>query len=358
MTRKLPPKKRTIAGIDLFCGAGGLTHGLRLGGIKVVAGIDIDPATRFAFEANNPGAKFILKRIEDISKTQLDQLWDGATERLLAGCAPCQPFSTYSQARSHTEDCRWRLLDEFSRLVRAAEPEHVTMENVPSLRNNPVFLEFLETLISSGYRVWHGVVDCSSFGLPQARYRLVLLATKLGTAAPELKMTQLPRSVRETLDGLPRLKAGERDSQDSVHRCARLSVQNLRRIRISSPGGTWRDWPKKLRCRCHRRKTGDGYLAVYGRMQSDGLAPTITTQCYNYGSGRFGHPTQDRAISLREAALLQGFPVNYSFEAPSAIMPTRDLARLIGNAVPPPLGIAIADAFLKFPTEQHAEART
>lgn len=335
-----------ITAIDLFCGAGGLTYGLQEGGIRVAAGIDIDPASKFAFESNNPGAQFILERVENITKKHLESYWADASERLLAGCAPCQPFSTYSQGKSLNDDSRWRLLGEFTRLVIETMPDHVTMENVPSLRKNEVFDNFINTLHSLGYQVWKNIVDCTTLGLPQARQRLVLLASKNRAKPLRLRAGSSEcKTVRATIEELKPLKAGETDPDDSMHRCAKLSAQNLRRIRASQQGGTWRDWPAKLRCDCHKRASGDGYQAVYGRMCWDDAAPTITTQCYNYGSGRFGHPVQDRAISLREAALLQGFPKNYLFEPEDEKMTTRDLSRLIGNAVPPPLGAAIAQAF-------------
>jgi DNA (cytosine-5)-methyltransferase 1 len=336
---------RNIVAIDLFCGAGGLTYGLRQGGIDVAAGIDADPTSQHAFETNNTASQFILKRVEDVTGADLELLWQGAGQRLLAGCAPCQPFSTYSQGKDGPNDNRWHLLDEYARLVAETIPDHVTMENVPSLATTAVFENFVATLQRHGYSIWHKVVDCRDYGLPQGRLRLVLLASRFPSQPLRLKKSHsTERSVRDAIAQLPTLVAGQRDPRDSVHRCAGLSAINLKRIRRSRPGGSWRDWPKVLRTACHRKETGDGYLAVYGRMRWEHPSPTLTTQCYNYGSGRFGHPEQDRPISLREAALLQGFPRNYSFEPKDKALATRDLARLIGNAVPPPLGRKIAQS--------------
>ncbi len=337
-----------IVAVDLFCGAGGLTNGLRRGGIRVAAGIDIDPASQFAFESNNPGSIFLNRAVETLSKEDLDELWSGAAVRLLAGCAPCQPFSTYSQGKNISLDSRWRLLDDFARLVRECLPDYVTMENVPTLSDNAVFDEFVDALAQLGYRVWNEVVDCSNYGVPQARRRLVLIASRLGTEAPRIKPRKGPRkTVRQALAAVRPLAMGAVDPKDRTHRCARLSPLNLRRIQASKPGGTWLDWSPALRCKCHQANSGQGYQAVYGRLEWDAPAPTITTQCYNYGSGRFGHPSQDRPISLREAALLQGFPRSYRFESSTDPLSTRDLSRLVGNAVPPPLGLAIARALTR-----------
>jgi DNA (cytosine-5)-methyltransferase 1 len=339
---RIPAK---IVAIDLFCGAGGLTCGLRQGGVDVVAGVDADPTSQHAFEQNNPNSRFILKRVEEVTGADLESLWNGAKQRLLAGCAPCQPFSTYSQGKDGPGDNRWHLLDEFARLVTETLPDHVTMENVPTLAATTVFRSFVATLHRYGYSIWHDVVDCRDLGLPQRRARLVLLASRSPSRELRLKKSvSTKRSVRDAIGKVRPLAAGQRDPHDSVHRCARLSKLNLKRIRRSVPGGSWRDWPESLRTKCHRKDTGDGYLAVYGRMSWGHAAPTLTTQCYNYGSGRFGHPEQDRPISLREAAILQGFPRRYRFEQKNNPLPTRDLARLIGNAVPPPLGRKIAQS--------------
>ena len=184
----MPPRTQAcqtkIAAIDLFCGAGGLTAGLVSGGVNVIAGIDADPICRFPFEENNPGAKFIQKNVSDVTAALLNKLWAGAPSRLLAGCAPCQPFSTYSQGRSHRADSRWGLLREFGRLVEETLPDYVTMENVPSLQHTSLFRDFLKVLTDAGYKEWHGVVNCADIGLPQNRSRLVVLANRRNKRMP------------------------------------------------------------------------------------------------------------------------------------------------------------------------------
>jgi DNA (cytosine-5)-methyltransferase 1 len=140
--------------------------------------------------------------------------------------------------------------------------------------------------------------------------------------------------VRKTIAYLEPLAAGEKSKTDKLHLCSKLSNLNLKRIRAAKPGGTWRDWPPELIAKCHTKKTGKSYPSVYGRMEWDKPSPTITTQCFGFGNGRFRHPEQDRAITLREAALLQTFPANYQFIDPNENLVAIPIGRLIGNAVP------------------------
>lgn len=335
-----------IVAVDLFCGAGGLTNGLSQGGILVAAGIDADPACRYPFESNNPSAEFVHRGVEQLTGDQIAKWWPSDAIRLLAGCAPCAPFSNYSQGKDIRMDDRWKLLEHFAKLAHQTLPELVTMENVPQLAKNLVFDEFVDALQRDGYAVWYDIVNCARFGVPQERFRLVLLATRLSLVPPRIVGRTVKRTVKAAIGKLPRLAAGAKSQSDSLHSAAKLTPKNLARIAASKPGGTWRDWPNCLRVPCHNRKAGDGYTAVYGRMHWHSTAPTITTQCYNYGSGRFGHPSQDRAISLREAALLQSFPAFYEFREGDSHLALSDIARMIGNAVPPRLGKAIGKALV------------
>jgi DNA (cytosine-5)-methyltransferase 1 len=346
MTDMQADSKPEITAVDLFCGVGGLTHGLVRGGVKVMSGVDLDRACRYPYEANNAAA-FIERDVKHLKANTLADLLGHAPLTLLAGCAPCQPFSTYSRSgRSKRGDSDWELVASFGRLVREMQPDLVTMENVPSVEHHPVFERFLRCL-KGYYSVWK-TVECSSIGVPQTRKRLVLLASRLGpnglslSEASETKVT-----VRDAIAHLPKLQAGQRDPSDPLHVACRLSDLNLQRLHASQPGGTWRDWPPSLRAVCHRKPTGDTYPSVYGRMEWDEPAPTITTQCFGYGNGRFGHPEQDRAITLREAAMLQTFPADYAFVPCGENVKFSLLGRLIGNAVPVRLGEAIAETFQK-----------
>ena len=335
----------SIVGIDLFCGVGGLTHGLVRGGVHVAAGIDIDPSCRFPFEENN-SAIFLERDVGTLDPDEVIRHYGGADLTLLAGCAPCQPFSTYSRSgRNREYESQWPLVSAFGRLVRRIKPDLVTMENVPQLADHTVFEELLQSL--AGYHKWWSIVECAALGVPQTRKRLVLLASRLGCDALELTPVDSPtQSVRATIASLAPLQAGQSHPADPLHMAPSLSPLNLRRIRASRPGGTWRDWPPELQAACHRKTTGATYPSVYGRMEWDRPAPTITTQCFGYGNGRFGHPEQDRAISLREAAMLQTFPEAYAFAPAGTPIKFNKMGRLIGNAVPVKLGEAIAQSLI------------
>jgi DNA (cytosine-5)-methyltransferase 1 len=332
-----------VACTDLFCGAGGLTHGLIQAGIPVVAGIDVDEACRYPFETNN-NARFISKDIKNVKPADLKKLYGDAEIRILAGCAPCQPFSAYSQRYDTLTSPRWPLLYQFARLIKSVRPDVVTMENVPLVEKHAVFDDFVTTLRRLGYSVWQGVVDCTQYGLPQTRRRMVILASLIGPIELIAPTHEKPRTVKEAIGKLSAIEAGSAHEDDAFHMSSRLSDLNLERIRASRPGGTWRDWPKRLVAECHRKETGRTYPGVYGRMTWDDPAPTITTQFYGFGNGRFGHPEQDRGISLREGAILQGFPKDYAFVPEGGPTHFKVLGRMIGNAVPVVLGEAIGQS--------------
>lgn len=349
MTQK---KKRTraarrptavkIKAIDLFCGAGGLTRGLENVGIEVVKGIDIDPACEYPYTKNN-NAAFVLKSVEEVTAPEFSKDLAGAAYTLLAGCAPCQPFSTYRQGLSDKSDKRWNLLNQFGRIAKELKPDFVTMENVPRLAEQAVFEKFVADLKDQDFWVFHDVVNCADYGVPQQRQRLVLLASKHGPIemiAPSVKPDSY-KTVRDAIEDLPRIGAGESCPDDPLHLSSKLSPLNLKRIRASTAGGTWRDWDKRLVADCHKKKTGKTYPGVYGRMTWDEPSPTMTTQFFGFGNGRFGHPRQDRAISLREGAILQSFPRGYAFVPEGETVYIKTIGRLIGNAVPVNLGKAI-----------------
>lgn len=334
-------ERPTINAVDLFCGAGGLTYGLQQAGIDVVAGYDVEGSCRFAYEHNNQ-AKFINQDVTKLRKEEVEAYLDGADFTLLAGCAPCQPFSTYSRTTNTTgpKDKRWGLLNSFGRLAAEVRPDFVTMENVPGLVDQPVFYDFLQQLSDAGYQCDYQVVFCPDYGMAQTRKRLMLVGSlEKGVCLP--KPTHTPdqyMTVADVIAGLPALEAGQTLVDDPLHRASILSPINLRRIQASAPGGSWLDWPEGLRASCHRKESGKTFPSVYGRMSWDKPSPTITTQCNGYGNGRFGHPEQDRAISLREAAMLQSFPKNYQFFPKGESRSIGVLAKMIGNAVPVRLG--------------------
>lgn len=338
-----------ITAVDLFCGVGGLTYGLEQAGVSVRLGVDIDASCAYPIEKNS-AAKFLQADVSKLDSGVLVEAMQGGVT-LLAGCAPCQPFSTYSRAAKQKHGAAagtkrnddWMLVHHFGRMIRETMPDLVAMENVAPLSQQDVFQELLEYL--EGYWVDWAVVECSKIGLPQSRKRLVLLASKLGPIKVP-SVVGKPKTVRSVIGKLPRLEAGAQDPNDRLHRASRLSQLNMTRIRHSIPGGTWRDWPDGIRASCHIKSSGATYPSVYGRMEWDAPAPTITTQCFGYGNGRFGHPEQDRAISLREAAMLQGFPRGYEFIPRTEEVSFAKVGRLVGNAVPVTLGRVIGEALI------------
>lgn len=339
--------KQFIEAIDLFCGAGGLSYGLGQAKIKVVAGIDIDPVCKYPYEKNTR-AQFIEADVSTLKGSKLKKLYSKGAIRLLAGCAPCQPFSTLAHTNKNVDEVKWSLLNEFARLVGEIKPELITMENVPRVTRHSPYEEFIKTLEGLGYHVDAKRIRCADLGIPQERRRFVLVASKLGEITfdmPKRGEVEVV-TVRKAIEKLLPLEAGETDPNDPLHKARKLSPVNLERIRASSAGGNWTEWPKALRAPCHQRKSGASYKSVYARMEWDKPSPTITTQCHNFGTGRFGHPDQDRAITLREAAILQSFPENYKFVQPGEKAMLTPLGRLIGNAVPPKLGEAVGHCLL------------
>ncbi len=307
----------------------------------------MDSSCRIAYEQ---GAKssFIVSDIEHVDAADISSKLGKNSLTLMAGCAPCQPFSSYSRGkRARKGEDRWQLLSKFSSLVEDVKPDFVTMENVLGILNHKVFNEFIKNLQSNGYRTNVELMRGPDFGLPQTRRRVVVLASRHGWVEL-LKPEQTEsgaRTVKEAIGHLPRLAAGERCGSDPMHKSAGLSELSLKRIRASKPGGTWLDWPESLRAQCHQALERPSYISVYGRMDWDKPSPTITTQFYGYGTGRFGHPDQDRAITPREAAILQGFPEDYKFFEDDTELSLPILGRMIGNAVPVPFGRAIGRSF-------------
>lgn len=350
------PEEPKIVAVDLFCGAGGLTFGLNSAGIEVRAGIDVDPHCKFAYKANNPDSKFTLKSVKDIDGNEIRLSFGDSKVTLLCGCAPCQTFSTYNK-KANIEDERWWLLSEFGRLIEEAKPTLITMENVPGLAKHKVFKKFLEVLDRHSYHYSFSIVDCTQYGIPQTRNRLVLLASQLGPIQIIPPTTHKPKTVKDAIGCLSNVSATSNTKYDSLHISQKLSPLNEQRIAASVPGGTWKDWDTELLCQCHKKKTGATYSAVYGRIEWDKPSPTITTQFYNYGSGRFGHPEKNRALSLREGALIQTFPSDYIFADGDNLLALSSIGKLIGNAVPPRLGEIIGESFKEHVREQRNKQR-
>ncbi len=348
MSAKRRGRLPKIEVVDLFCGIGGLSYGMKSRGLHIIEGFDLDGTCSYAYEANT-GATFIYKDIRKVTGKEISLKYSKKSIKVLAGCAPCQPFSSYAHTNKKKDPNKYDLLYEFGRLVRETHPDVVTMENVPSIASfalKNVLGDFVSTLTNEGFSVNYQVVFCPDYGVPQTRKRLVLLASRLGniTLMPPTHKKEDYETVRSTIGNLPELKAGEANTNDSLHRCAALGDLNLRRMRATPYGGGWKDWPEELMLECHRKECGKSFGSVYGRMVWDEPAPTMTTECTGIGNGRFGHPVQNRAISAREAALIQTFPATYKFFPYEQEISLAKASRYIGNAVPPRLGEVIAES--------------
>lgn len=338
-----------LRALDFFCGAGGLSCGLRNAGVDVTAGFDKDARCSKTYEYNNPGSKFHEADIRHISLETLRKATGiiDFTNMLFAGCAPCQPFSKHQKGSKIKKDAT--LLLQFGRLIEAAKPAFVFMENVPGIVKVPgfnTFKRFLVILNKTGYKFDYKVVDAKGYGVPQSRKRVVLLATRIGEVsipAPVFGMSKVPfRTVREAISSFPSIKAGETHPNIPNHTAAALREINIRRM-IMTPknGGDRSAWPEKLKVRCHQNKY-KGHTDVYGRMYWGNPAPALTSRCNSVSNGRYGHPEQDRAISLREAAAIQSFPDDYIFFGNK-----NHIALQIGNAVPVLLAQIMAEELLK-----------
>ena len=347
--------ERKLKVIDLFCGIGGLSYGLIKEGLDVVAGIDNDDSCKFGYEYNNK-AKFIHRDICDITAREINKLFGNKENaiRVLVGCAPCQPFSGLNLGQITKKQLE--PLEKFARLIKATLPDIVSMENVSRLADMekyPVFKTFISVLMKSGYRYKYEIVDASDYGVPQNRKRLVLLASRFGEIQLIKKTHESKKStVRDVIQDLDPIGDGEVSKFDSLHRARRLSPTNLKRIKATPhDGGNSQSWKKSLVLTCHAKDSGETYKrTVYGRMRWDEPAPTMTTQCVGLGNGRFGHPEQDRAISLREAAIFQTFPRSYRFTDPEEPIFVSHIAKFIGNAVPVRLGSIIGRSIKKHVT--------
>ena len=338
-------RNQKIEAVDLFCGIGGLSFGLLQANIDVIAGLDINSFCKEIYEKNNK-SKFILADISKYNFQEMKNIYSRNSIRALVGCAPCQPFSSLTSKVKKKNDARWNLINYFLQAVKILNPHLISMENVRGIIKTDIFKTFVKKIKKIGYNVNFDIVYCPDYGVPQNRSRLVLLGSKLG----EIPIPQKTHSknkyvaIKNIIKKLPKLKSGETNKKDAIHSAAKLSPINLKRIQQSKPKGTWHDWDKELLPNCYKKKSGESYTNVYGRMDWNKIAPTITTQFFSYGCGRFGHPEQDRALSIREGALLQTFPKNYKF---GHGIPITKIGRCVGNAVPPRLGFIIGEAMKK-----------
>ena len=348
-----------------------MTNGLREAGINVIAGIDIDTKCKETYEYNNKPAKFIE---EDIAKLDIDTLEKGymtadgeqiKIERdddnlLFAGCSPCQYWSLMNTDKTKSESSK-NLLDDFREFVDYYNPGYVVIENVPGIYSHATspLRTFIDFLHNKEYLLDHDIIKVYQYGVPQTRKRFILIASRVKPVSLPETDKNSDATVSKFIGNkeiFPEIKAGHKDETNFCHTAAGLNETNLQRLEMTPPnGGTreaWQDTDLQLPVYEKHRQDGKfGFQDIYGRMFWDKPAPTITTRFYSLSNGRFGHPEQHRAISLREGATLQTFPLDYVFKATSLT----DISRIIGNAVPPELAKRIGKAILETDTKNKAK---
>jgi DNA (cytosine-5)-methyltransferase 1 len=350
-------KDASMKAIDFFCGAGGMSYGLQSAGIRVLAGIDNSKECRDTYTANVVGARFIKHDISTLSAPELGRrlnLKPADPDLIFAGCSPCQFWSKIRTDKTRSQRTA-QLLRHFQKFVRHFLPGFVLVENVPGLyrrKKENILPRFLEFLDREGY-VWSdGIVNANHYGVPQRRMRYLLLATRLSDTIslpePEINPNLTVDAFIGVKNGFQAIAAGHQDPTPLLHSAAVLSPKNLKRISLTKKSGgnrmAWCDDPD-LQIPAYEGRN-QIFRDVYGRMYWDKPAPTITTRFNSLSNGRFGHPDEDRAISIREGATLQTFPLGYRFHVRNNNIATRQ----IGNAVPPEMARRIGSHILALRT--------
>ncbi len=341
-------KTREFIAVDLFSGCGGLSLGLEQAGFRVTAAVELAPKAIETYRANHPHVALYDRDIRELDPSQimLDTGIKPGELDLLAGCPPCQGFSrlrTKNKANS-VVDARNDLISDFIRFAKIMMPKCIMLENVPSLTKDNRFELAIRDLEALGYNCTVQVLDAANFGVPQRRKRLIMLASRVHTPAAAMK-SETGMTVREAFSSIP----DSASSEDPVHLIPERRSPAVQRIisLIPKNGGSRRDLAAEYQLDCHKKS--DGFRDVYGRMNWDSVSPTITSGCHNPSKGRFLHPELDRTITLREAAVLQGFPHDYYFNPAHG---KEAIALMIGNALPPPFIAAHAKSLkLGMPTE-------
>ena len=316
--------------IDLFSGCGGLSEGLRQAGFNVRAAVEIVPIAVQAYKLNHKETVVIQDDIRRVSGDAIRDILKGEPLHMLAGCPPCQGFSSVrrlNRKRSVNDD-RNSLVMEYLRLVKELRPLTIMMENVPGLKDYYLFKNVVKELNWLGYNPKVEIVNVKNYGVPQNRKRLIMVGSLLGNLNIALGNNEKV-TVRQVIGNLP----CPQDAKDPLQRIvAKHTKEVCERIKLTPKnGGSWKDLPKEYILKCHK-KDNVGFNDIYGRLRWDDYSTTITGGCLNPSKGRFLHPEQDRVITPREAALLQSFPKTYKFPLD---IPKQALALLIGNALPP-----------------------
>jgi DNA (cytosine-5)-methyltransferase 1 len=316
--------------IDIFSGMGGLTEGMKQAGFKVIAAVEIDKDSIDTYRLNHPEVKIFNQDIRTVDTSEIKKLLKGKPLQLLAGCPPCQGFSSVRRLnrKEPIQDERNDLILEFLRFVKELEPLTIMMENVPGLKNYELYRYFIDELKRLGYDPDDDVKDVQDFEVPQRRKRLVVVGSQLGT----LKIADGSKKKHTVKHQIGNLKKREL-KKDKVHQIVASHTEKIQKMieLIPKDGGSRTDLPEEYILECHK-KANVGFNDVYGRLRWNDFSSTITGGCLNPSKGRFLHPEENRCITAREAALLQTFPIDYKF--PENISKT-SIAKLIGNALPP-----------------------
>jgi DNA (cytosine-5)-methyltransferase 1 len=324
--------KHDFISFDLFSGAGGLTEGLRNAGFDTKFAFEINEIASKAYSMNHKNTIVITKDIRDVDMEEIKNKLNGLDLHLLAGCPPCQGFSSIRRLNKSKPiaDPRNNLINEYVRFVEYFRPCTIMMENVPWLEQDILFENAKRKLEMIGYNIDVSIIDVKDYGIPQKRRRLVLVGSRIGLisiAKPNRGIKKI--TVRDCIGKLP----GPEKSNDKLHKIFPNHTPEIFGLIKDIPhdGGSRKDLGEKRQLKCHT-KENIGFHDVYGRLRWDDYSSTITGGCLNPSKGRFLHPEQDRCISAREAALLQSFPQNYKF--PTDVSKS-SIALMIGNALPP-----------------------
>ncbi|MBE8721186.1 DNA cytosine methyltransferase [Sphingobacterium pedocola] len=345
--------KRQIKAVDFFCSGGGMSCGMQQAGIEVIGGVDFDITCKETYEANIEGSRFIHADVFNLKEADLERklkLKRNDDNLLLIGCSPCQFWSIIPTDKKKSSESK-DLLKEFRRFVEYFNPGYVVVENVPGVLRRKAesgLDEFIVWLQKHNYTVHAQIHEVSNYGVPQHRKRFTLIANRITAVelSPKKRLGEKVTvgHVLGESNGFPKVKHGHRDNTEFMHSVAGLKPLNLERLAVTPKNGGTRMsyvFDRKLAVPCHYGKV-DGFKDIYGRMWWDRPAPTITTKFFSISNGRFVHPEEDRAISLREGAVLQSFPKDYIFKTNSIA----NTARMIGNAVPPIYAKAVGESII------------
>lgn len=342
-----------LKAIDFFCSGGGMSCGLQQAGINVIAGIDFDSDCKSTYEANIQGAKFIHADVEKLQEEELSDLIEikkNDDDLVLVGCSPCQFWTIIRTDKEKSQKSK-NLLHEFHRFVKYYNPGYVVVENVPGILNKKKesgLGKFITELEEQGYEVHYEIVKLNEYGVPETRKRFSLIANRVSNQKIFPKPDNSNPTVADFIgveNGFAKVPAGHKDRTDFRHSVAGLRPINIKRLEMTSKnGGTRQAWAHTdMQLEAYKKKDKNiSFSDTYGRMSWDKPAPTITTKFFSISNGRFAHPEENRAISLREGATLQTFPKTYKFIGGSIA----GIAKMIGNAVPPLFAKQVGDTIV------------